>query len=558
MSLRPRTTTRGDARRRSYKAWVDAGEARRRREAYLLDLRRSKRHGDLLKRRRRRHDDDDEDHDSASPPLSPRHPEPRDHAAPDPPSPSSSPPPPPAAAAEGDDDAGDSELGNLPGMVERVWSDNPALQLEATSQFRRLLSIEKNPPIEEVIKAGVVPRFVAFLSLHELPQLQLEAAWALTNIAAGTTEHTQIVIKHGAVPKLVELLDSPRHNVRLQAVWALGNVAGDAPSCRNSVLEHGALYPLLSLFNEHARISMLRTATWTLTNLCRGRLPDKSQMKPILKILRQLINSIDENILADACWALCYLSGGTIHEIEVVVEAGVCPPLVKLLLHPSPNVLTPVILTIANITAGNDSQTEVIVENGVLPCLFQLLTHRYEKRIRKEACLTVSNITLRGIVQIQAVIEANIFSPLVQLLEHVDVDIKKEAAWAISNATVEGSDEQIRYLVSLGCVKPLCDLLESRDPITVCVCLNALDNILSVGESDKKSGKTGTNPYVELVNECGGLDKIENLQEFDNDEVYKKAIEVLESYWDEEDQNEAPIFRGSGVSSEGAFEFDVS
>lgn len=55
-------------------------------------------------------------------------------------------------------------------------------------------------------------------------------------------------------------------------------------------------------------------------------------MKPILKILRQLINSIDENILADACWALCYLSGGTIHEIEVVVEAGVCPPLVKLLL----------------------------------------------------------------------------------------------------------------------------------------------------------------------------------------------------------------------------------
>lgn len=110
MSLRPRTTTRGDARRRSYKAWVDAGEARRRREAYLLDLRRSKRHGDLLKRRRRRHDDDDEDHDSASPPLSPRHPEPRDHAAPDPPSPSSSPPPPPAAAAEGDDDAGDSEV----------------------------------------------------------------------------------------------------------------------------------------------------------------------------------------------------------------------------------------------------------------------------------------------------------------------------------------------------------------------------------------------------------------------------------------------------------------
>ncbi|EFH49994.1 hypothetical protein ARALYDRAFT_909535 [Arabidopsis lyrata subsp. lyrata] len=64
------------------------------------------------------------------------------------------------------------ELGSLPSMVGGVWSDDRSLQLEATTQFRKLLSIECNPPIEEVIQAGVVPRFVEFLTREDYPQLQ--------------------------------------------------------------------------------------------------------------------------------------------------------------------------------------------------------------------------------------------------------------------------------------------------------------------------------------------------------------------------------------------------
>ncbi|KAJ4954929.1 hypothetical protein NE237_011712 [Protea cynaroides] len=492
MSLRPNART--EVRRNRYKVAVDAEEGRRRREDNMVEIRKNRREESLQKKRR-------EGMQAQQFPTS-IHPS-----------------------------AVERKLESLPSMIAGVWSDDNGLQLEATTQFRKLLSIERSPPIEEVIQSGVVPRFVEFLMREDFPQLQFEAAWALTNIASGTSENTKVVIDHGAVPIFVKLLGSPSDDVREQAVWALGNVAGDSPRCRDLVLGHGALIPLLAQLNEHAKLSMLRNATWTLSNFCRGKpQPPFEQTKPALPALERLIHSNDEEVLTDACWALSYLSDGTNDKIQAVIEAGVCPRLVELLLHPSPSVLIPALRTVGNIVTGDDIQTQYIINHQALPCLLNLLTHNHKKSIKKEACWTISNITAGNKDQIQAVIDADIIGPLVQLLQSAEFDIKKEAAWAISNATSGGTHDQIKYLVSQGCIKPLCDLLICPDPRIVTVCLEGLENILKVGEGEKNLGNSeGVNLYAQLIDEAEGLEKIENLQSHDNTEIYEKAFLLVVS-----------------------------
>ncbi|XP_010442391.1 PREDICTED: importin subunit alpha-1-like [Camelina sativa] len=432
-------------------------------------------------------------------------------------------------------------------MVDGVRSDDPSIQSEYASKFKKFLLDEENPPIDKIIESGVAPRFVEFLKKEDNIELQMDAATVLRIISE---ENTKVLIDHGAIQIFVHLLASAAAAatdslllllLRMEATTALGNVACASVESRDYVLRCGALSPLLAQLHENADMWMLRTAASTLSAICSVHpRPPFRQMEPALYALQRVLHRNDEQFLSAACWTLYFLSHGPKEYIQSFIDAGLVPRLVQLLGNNSPSVIDRALGTIMYLTTGDNQQTKVVIECGVLPLLADLLTQDYAIRcqnIKRDACWAISNITAGTEEEIQLVIDANLIPKLVNLAQNAEFDIIKEkAVRAISHAALGGSNDQIRYLVEQGCIKPLCDLLVCPEPEVIFKCLYGLENILMAGEAERNIG--GVNYFSQQIEDAEGLEKIKNLKQHVNNMIYLKAMQILETYWAEEDDEQ--------------------
>ncbi|XP_022846335.1 putative late blight resistance protein homolog R1B-17 [Olea europaea var. sylvestris] len=195
--------------------------------------------------------------------------------------------------------------------AEICGSTDDTLLLKATKQFHTNLYRD---PVEEVASA-VVPRLFEFLKRDDYPQLQCEAALAITGISNSSSDMINTLIDHGSVPIMVSLLSSPKDVLRgqasdehyysthriiqyvdkmstelvvtqrrnahwktpliisqsLSALHVLGKFAVDSTKSRDIVLSYGVLMPLLAQFNDETKLYITRKAMWTFSLLCAGK-----------------------------------------------------------------------------------------------------------------------------------------------------------------------------------------------------------------------------------------------------------------------------------------------
>jgi len=461
-------------------------------------------------------------------------------------------------------------------FIAAFQSSDPLDHLRAAHSIRRLLSLEKNPPIDSVIQSGCLPYLVHCLSATDNQKLQFEAAWALTNVASGDSKHTVELVKSGAVRPLLNLLSSPSWEIREQAVWALGNIAGDGAELRDQLLNCGAMQELINmmhrLLQENVPPSLVRNTAWTLSNMYRGKpSPPLELVAPGLPLLKILLQHHDDEVVIDTIWAVSYATEcnaidkptpstqmpSVDSRIDAVAAAGILPEIFRFITAPELSKALPSVRTFGNILTGSSKYTDMVLQMNILPPFLQVLG-RKNRIIRKEVLWALSNVAAGTPEHVQALIDNGIINHAYSVITKGEFEVQKEAGWLVSNAAVCATPEQVQVMADKHhLLDSLAYVLRLPDTSLLKMALSSLDSVLQVG-----SNFGDPNPYAEYLQSLNIEDTLEKLQNHKNTKVYEGACNIIRDFFevegdtmDEEDFDDVDDSQVTPTTSQSALNF---
>eukprot|EP00198_Chlamydomonas_reinhardtii_P002973 XP_001692309.1 flagella associated importin alpha-like protein [Chlamydomonas reinhardtii] len=344
--------------------------------------------------------------------------------------------------------------------IEAAKSSEESMWRGATIAIRKALSKTSGPPIQAVADSGVLPRLVEFMSgggggaMGSDPELQvctLEAAWALCNVASGTSQQCGEVVAAGALPAVLPLLSSPRPELREQAAWLLGNIAGDGIGLRNQCLEAGALLPVLQALRDETNAKALQQLAWLRDSL------------PVL-LAMVVRTDLHEEALTDIFWGLAYSSD---HNPDAIPRQAGCQAALaraaEVLDRPKApkSLVSAAVRLLSQLPTGGELATTAVIDTGVLAGGFKriLLDSEVEPHVT-DVLFALSNIVATAELDYQpkAVAEAGLIPLVVDAIrQQVKSRPRREAVHTLANLSMFRKYAPIAW--ESGAVEALVDFL---------------------------------------------------------------------------------------------------
>ncbi|ELW64304.1 Importin subunit alpha-2 [Tupaia chinensis] len=235
-------------------------------------------------------------------------------------------------------------------IVTGINGNNSESQLQATQAARKLLSREKQPLIDNIMWAGMIPKYVSFLGRNDCSPIQFESAWALTSIASGLhllhhddpevladkgwatsyltdgpNERIEMVVKTGVVPQLMKLLGAAEISTVTPALKAIDHIVTGTDGQTQVVIDAGALAIFPSLLTN-SKTNIQKEAPWTMSNITASWQDQIQQVANhgLVPFLVRVLSKADFKMQKEAVWAAAnYTSSGTVEQIVYLVHCGI-------------------------------------------------------------------------------------------------------------------------------------------------------------------------------------------------------------------------------------------
>ena len=352
-----------------------------------------------------------------------------------------------------------AEISKFPKLVVQLRDQTVNLNKKTIiiRRLRKVLSTE-SPPIKEVIEtAGCLQSLVECLRDDRNTEMQFESAWALTNIASGSSEETEAVVMSGAltcfcniIMEAKDYIEQSKMDLVDQSVWGIGNIVCDGPTHRDLVLnsQPQLLSTLWELYKQqHLTDSFKDNIVWLTTEFFKGS-PAPLIKRVVAGIPLLIHNIMNCTALTDSLWALSHFTKGGSEQTEVVLQHSGIPEKLSDLVTMKVEIATPSLQIICNILTGDEYHINAILKTDILHNFKSFLTHSTDKstHIIKDCCLGISYVLSGSTQQVQQVIDIGLI-PLI--VNHIINNKPRgtEAICALRNLLCFGDREQHAVLL---------------------------------------------------------------------------------------------------------------
>ncbi|KAG5675256.1 hypothetical protein PVAND_005171 [Polypedilum vanderplanki] len=312
-----------------------------------------------------------------------------------------------------------------------------SLSLTIMRNFRK--SFEKNSNDQLLHDPNFIHMMKYFLQCYGKEEIQMEACWIFTNVAARTTEQTRILVDNEIIPILINLLSLNNINLVEQAIWALGNVIGDCPALRDEVLKFNIIEPIIKwieLFRtQNFPNSFVRTFAWSLVNFVRySKQPIPidfvQQLMPAYQTIVE--EPLDEQAKIDGLWGLTYIADCGVDYIQLIIDHNIVETSIALIHTNRPKLQLCIVRLLGSIATGTDDQNERLINNQILLNIRNFLFSEL-KYIRRQSLWCLSNIAAGPLHHVRAFFETDLLPGIVINLTNDDLKTVREAIFTLRN-----------------------------------------------------------------------------------------------------------------------------
>lgn len=416
--------------------------------------------------------------------------------------------------------------------------------------------------------------YVKFITVFQNnPDVIYELVWIFLNVFSAN-DHSVVnkafkTLEQVSFTKIIlTLLKDYRQDIRVMdnILWCLGNIAGDTTDLRNYLLRNGCLIALANSFEyivQSRNAPCLENLSWFLQMLTKGEpsIADFTIITEIIKYINLLIRFNDKQFTVVVLNCLQALSNIAIQKtgkktfdqkyLDCILNAPGLLSYVVFLMNvenQDQNILYQSVILVGCICSGSDEQTQQMLNMDVLKSFTIILKTKSQLsiKIKKQIYWVISNIAAGTPKQIETLITNNeLMSLIIHAMRYESFSVKGEATFVICNLCTFDGDQSIRFqliekVATSTIVANMMQNLKMKDEEVVIAILEALIEILKFGKFLVQNGKAknGINPFVMMIEECDGIETLEELQHHELLDIYDLSVVILEDFFNVEEEED--------------------